>query len=134
MCVAEHLSVSNSCCRYLLVFQSASATLSLCVLVLLVYPAANSLGLYQSPAFVRDHYCAPAICLASLLELFQESGVDIFSVLDVGVHLFVMATCSSFPRGLREAFVVARTSWRWCSLFSKRCLTACFASCPKGTR
>ena len=38
--------------------------------------------------------------------MFQGNGVDIFSVLGVGVHLFVMATCSRSPCGLREQLCV----------------------------
>ena len=36
----------------------------------------------------------------------QGNGVDIFSVLGVVVHLFVMATCSRSPCGLREQLCV----------------------------
>ena len=49
-------------------------------------------GRYQSPAFDLDHFGAPALSLAYIFDVFQGNGVDIFSVLGVGVHLFVMAT------------------------------------------
>ena len=65
-------------------------------------------GRYQSPAFDLDHFGAPALSLAYIFDVFQGNGVDIFSVLGVGVHLFVMATCSRSPRGLREQLVVTK--------------------------
>ena len=110
-------------CRYLLVFQSASATVSLCVVALLI-------GRYQSPAFDLDHFGAPALSLAYIFDVFQGNGVDIFSVLGVVVHLFVMATCSRSPRGLREPLVVTMIRNKSSNLFSMMCPFTCTARCP----